>query len=113
MPTFTQSWLLVSALCTAVYALDVPVGSTEFWQYLIGILILVILGGILAGLTLGLMSLDSVNLEVLMRSGVEQEREYAAKVAPIRKRGHLLLCTLLLANTGIKKKRKKKVKEGL
>lgn len=44
------------------------------------------------------MTMDMLNLQVLQRSDVEQERMYAAKIAPIRKHEHWLLITLLLAN---------------
>ncbi|KZT63556.1 DUF21-domain-containing protein [Daedalea quercina L-15889] len=65
-----------------------------------GILIpvLVILSGIFAGLTLGYMSLDETQLNVLSISGTATQKEYANKIKPIRKNGHLLLVTLLLAN---------------
>ncbi|RDB21713.1 hypothetical protein Hypma_011126 [Hypsizygus marmoreus] len=60
--------------------------------------VLVILSGVFAGLTLGYMSLDETQLNVLSISGTPKQREYANKIMPIRKNGHLLLVTLLLAN---------------
>ncbi|KAJ7157302.1 hypothetical protein C8R46DRAFT_909643, partial [Mycena filopes] len=60
--------------------------------------ILVLLSGLFAGLTLGYMSLDETQLNVLSISGTPKQREYANKIKPIRKNGHLLLVTLLLAN---------------
>ncbi|GLB42787.1 putative protein with domain of unknown function DUF21 [Lyophyllum shimeji] len=60
--------------------------------------ILVLLSGVFAGLTLGYMSLDETQLNVLSISGTPKQREYAKKIQPIRKNGHLLLVTLLLAN---------------
>ncbi|PWN50751.1 DUF21-domain-containing protein [Violaceomyces palustris] len=65
-----------------------------------GILIpvLVILSGIFAGLTLGLMSLDETQLQVLCAQGTPDQKRYAEKIIPIRKDGHLLLTTLLIAN---------------
>lgn len=44
------------------------------------------------------MSLDETQLNVLSISGTTKQREYASKIKPIRKNGHLLLVTLLLAN---------------
>jgi metal transporter CNNM len=44
-------------------------------------------------------SLDETNLRILKRSGTPQERHYAEQIEPIRKNTHLLLVTLLLANT--------------
>ncbi|KAJ7729102.1 hypothetical protein DFH07DRAFT_895791 [Mycena maculata] len=60
--------------------------------------ILVLSSGVFAGLTLGYMSLDETQLNVLSISGTPNQREYANKIKPIRKNGHLLLVTLLLAN---------------
>lgn len=66
---------------------------------IIVIAFLVVLGGIFAGLTLGLMGLDMVNLQVLMTSGTEQERVYATKVMRLLERGrHWVLVVLLLGN---------------
>ncbi|KAF5376373.1 hypothetical protein D9757_008633 [Collybiopsis confluens] len=48
--------------------------------------------------TLGYMSLDETQLNVLAISGTSKQREYANKIKPIRENGHLLLVTLLLAN---------------
>ena len=61
-------------------------------------LCLLTLSGLFSGLTLGLMSLDVDGLEIIIGGGGE-EVEYAQKVLPIRKKGNLLLCTLLLGNT--------------
>ena len=52
-----------------------------------------------AGLTLGLLSLDMNGLKILEEGGDEAEREHARLIIPIRKKGNLLLCTLLLGNT--------------
>ncbi|KAF8888401.1 hypothetical protein CPB84DRAFT_1786278 [Gymnopilus junonius] len=60
--------------------------------------VLVLLSGLFAGLTLGYMSLDETQLHVLSISGTPKQREYANKIMPVRKNGHLLLVTLLLAN---------------
>ena len=69
------------------------------WVKLLFILFLVCLGGLVAGLTIGLMSLDETNLKILMNSGSVSEKKYAEKIVPLRRRGHLLLCTLLITNT--------------
>ncbi|WFC97553.1 hypothetical protein MYAM1_000267 [Malassezia yamatoensis] len=75
-------------------------GLSKGQRAVYGILIpiLVILSGIFAGLTLGYMSLDETQLQVLTAQGTECERKDAAKILPIRKDGHLLLTTLLIAN---------------
>ncbi|KAG6373622.1 hypothetical protein JVT61DRAFT_6283 [Boletus reticuloceps] len=72
--------------------------SPEFIVFACLIPVLVLLSGVFAGLTLGYMSLDETQLNVLSISGTPQQKLYAAKIKPIRKNGHLLLVTLLLAN---------------
>lgn len=75
---------------------ELPVGRKIGFSFLA--IILVLLSGVFAGLTLGYMSLDETQLQVLMTTGDEVQRARAAKIIPIRKDGHLLLTTLLIAN---------------
>lgn len=70
----------------------------KFIIFAVLIPVLVLLSGLFAGLTLGYMSLDETQLNVLSISGTPDQRRYADKIKPIRKNGHLLLVTLLLAN---------------
>lgn len=51
-----------------------------------------------SGLTLGLMSLDPRQLELVIAGGDTAEKRYASRILPLRKRGNLLLCTLLIGN---------------
>lgn len=75
---------------------ELPVG--EKIGFAIVVVVLVLLSGVFAGLTLGYMSLDETQLQVLMMTGSEVQKARAAKIIPIRKDGHLLLTTLLIAN---------------
>ena len=52
-----------------------------------------------AGLTLGLLSLDMNGLKILEEGGDAAESAAAKLILPIREKGNLLLCTLLLGNT--------------
>lgn len=61
---------------------------------------LVLLAGLVSGLTLALMSMDAVELEVLRRSGSPRQRRAADKVAPVVADEHWLLVTLLSVNAG-------------
>eukprot|EP00842_Homolaphlyctis_polyrhiza_P004424 jgi/Hompol1/4983/HPOL_004106-RA len=71
----------------------------EYWSIVAAIFVLVVVGGIVAGLTIGLMSLDETNLSILKVSGTPAEKSFAARIEPIRRNTHLLLVTLLLTNT--------------
>eukprot|EP00249_Psilotum_nudum_P015781 c25516_g1_i2 orf=724-2439(-) len=70
-----------------------------FWLYILIITGLVLFAGLMSGLTLGLMSLGLVDLEVLTKSGTPADRRHAAKILPVVKNQHLLLCTLLIGNS--------------
>ncbi|KAG4154020.1 hypothetical protein ERO13_D03G031100v2 [Gossypium hirsutum] len=59
---------------------------------------LVLFAGLMSGLTMGLMSLSLVDLEVLAESGTLTNSKHAAKILPVVRRQHLLLCTLLICN---------------
>jgi len=59
---------------------------------------LTVMAGLMSGLTLGLMSLDSVDLEVLKRSGTSHQKSCAAKIHPVMENPHRLLVTLLVCN---------------
>lgn len=79
----------------------IEIGSTLFWIYIVILPVLVIINGLIAGLTLGLLSLDETKIQVLIKSGSPKEKIAAARIHPLRKNTHLLLTTLLLGNTVI------------
>ena len=61
---------------------------------------LVMLSGLFSGLNLGLMSFSDEDLRIIIEGSPNAaERRDAATIAPLRKTGNLLLCTLLLGNT--------------
>ncbi|CAM6025243.1 unnamed protein product [Sphagnum balticum] len=74
-------------------------GTSSFYVYIVVIVGLVLFAGMMSGLTLGLMSLGLVDLEVLVKSGQPSDRKHAAKILPVVKNQHLLLCTLLIGNS--------------
>ena len=72
----------------------------EVIQYIL-LVILIAFSALFSGLTLGLMSLDLTGLQIVMEGGDPVNAEYAKKIYPLRKKGNMLLCTLLLGNTGV------------
>jgi metal transporter CNNM len=65
-------------------------------DYLI-VIVLVLFSGLFSGLTLGLLSLDKQGLERKIELGDKN----AKKVYAVRRRGNLLLCTLLVGNVAV------------
>ncbi|KAJ4716058.1 DUF21 domain-containing protein [Melia azedarach] len=72
--------------------------ESDFFIHILIIVLLVMFAGLMSGLTLGLMSMSLVDLEVLAKSGTPKDRKHAAKILPVVKNQHLLLCTLLTCN---------------
>ena len=71
----------------------------EAYQFII-LLVLNLLSGTFSGLNLGLMSLTEDDLKVIIDANNDpKEVKWAKKILPLRKRGNLLLCTLLIGNT--------------
>ena len=83
-----------------VYMTDKPVDSTIMPIAIQSILIVFLLAfsGLFSGLNLGLMALDQTELKILSNCGSKREKRYAKRIAPLRKRGNFLLCTILLGN---------------
>ena len=77
-------------------------GAVEWWRWLI-IVGLLALSGSFSGLNLGVLGLDVKDLEMMTEGPfetAEDERmgKLARKILPLRRRGNLLLCTILLGN---------------
>lgn len=71
----------------------------NLWVYLGVAILLVLLGGVFAGLTIALMGQDETYLQVIATSGEGSERKAAASVLNLLKKGkHWVLVTLLLSN---------------
>lgn len=64
------------------------------------VILLIVTAGMMAGLTMGLMSLDKLNLTILHMEGTALEQERAKRLLTVIKDRHLLLVTLLLVNAG-------------
>ncbi|KAK9492340.1 hypothetical protein V1508DRAFT_462374 [Lipomyces doorenjongii] len=78
---------------------DEEMVGPKFWIFMSISVTLVLLGGIFAGLTLGLMGQDEVYLQVIEQTGSVTERKNAGKVLRLLKKGkHWVLVTMLLSN---------------
>lgn len=77
----------------AVFELPLPL-----WVSIIIICTCLMFSALFSGLNLGLMSLDRTELKILKNTGTAKEREYAAKIQPVRDHGNYLLCSILLGN---------------
>jgi len=80
-------------------------GEVEWWRILI-IIGLSLLTGLFSGLNLGIIGLDPSYLELLTMGPFETKEDerdaaYARKIIPLRKRGNLLLCTIILGNVSV------------
>ena len=76
--------------------------KVEWWRWIL-IVCLIILSGCFSGLNLGVLGLDTKDLE-MMQDGpfetLEEEKlgKHAKKLLPLRRNGNLLLCSILLGN---------------
>jgi metal transporter CNNM len=71
-----------------------------FWVYnIIGSLLCVAMVAMISGLFLGLLTLDTLDLQIIQRASLdEDERMYATTLLPLLKKRHQILVTLLLMN---------------
>lgn len=92
------SCVLVTLAAPVLGSADAKPGTTEFDIYIGVSCMLVLIAGTVSGLTMGLMSLDVLNLTILQKSGTAVERVHASRIRPLVERHHLLLVTLLLCN---------------
>lgn len=75
----------------------------------LAVVLLLGLSAMFSGLGLGLMSLDLIGLEIVVAAGEDEhasaeerrDSEAARRIIPLRKKGNLLLTTLLLGNVSV------------
>ena len=88
-------------ICTPVEEDGGWIAAVPVAIQIILVIVLLSLSAIFSGLTLGLMSLDITGLEIVMAGDDPVQAQYAKNIYPIRKKGNLLLCTLLLGNVSV------------
>jgi len=73
--------------------------STFYTYNIVGALCCVAMVALISGLFLGLLTLDALDLQIIMRASLdEDERQYAATLLPLVRKRHQILVTLLLMN---------------
>lgn len=79
--------------------LEVVTPMDARWWWDLGIVVfLVLVAGMMSGLTIGLMGIDQTTLDILAKSGTPEQRRKAKRLVPLLRQHHLLLVTLLLCN---------------
>lgn len=53
----------------------------------------------MSGLTLGLLSLDRLDLEVMLRTGNKKQQKFAKRLFPMVQNPHWVLAALVITNT--------------
>lgn len=93
---FKYCLLVTYALAHPSEFLDLPI--QDYFLYSSISIGLVLFAGCMSGLTVGLMSIDELELKMKLAHGTDEEKSQAFRVLKIIKNHHLLLVTLLIAN---------------
>jgi len=72
--------------------------TPTFWILLLVVVLVLLLSATMAGLTVGLMSIDELKMRLLQRTGTSDQKRAAKKLAPLLKDQHLLLTTIVFVN---------------
>jgi len=75
-----------------------PLSTEEYIVFSLLSLGMVLVAGVMSGLTVGMMSLDELELEMKLAIGDDKEKSQASRILPVIKKHHLLLVTLVLGN---------------
>jgi hypothetical protein len=87
--------------CNATIVTAEDMSGGELALRLIFCAVLLAFSALFSGLTLGVMGLDTNQLEIVRESGSAKDQKFASVILPVRKQGNLLLCTLLFGNVGV------------
>jgi metal transporter CNNM len=94
-----RRWLNSIDSTTSIATSPASVFDVSIIYNIVGSLLCVALIAMISGLFLGLLTLDSLDLQIIQRASLdEEERMYATALLPLIKQRHQILVTLLLSN---------------
>lgn len=68
---------------------------------IVGIICLLILSGLISGISLALLCLDITDLRVISTAGSEKEQQYAKRILPIRRHSNYIICAFIIAEVAV------------
>ncbi|OQR96088.1 hypothetical protein ACHHYP_17021 [Achlya hypogyna] len=71
-----------------------------FWACIATIVGMLVVSATMAGMLMGYMSIDKLNILILTMEGSETEKAQAERILPVISRSHMVLVSLLLMNAG-------------
>ncbi len=90
-----QAWGSVGSDKLAIKNPDVPSDYIPLWGLILVVVLLVLVCSVVRCVNLSLLWLDPLELYVLHSCGSEDEKRAAKRLKPIRRRGNVLVCSLL------------------
>jgi CBS domain containing-hemolysin-like protein len=93
-----RRWVQDIAVSASFGEEPIPAGTQEFYINLGISVVLITVAGVMAGLTMGTVSMESTYLHILQATGTPAQRRQAKSLSFFVSRHHLTLVTLLLAN---------------
>ncbi|XP_056592594.1 metal transporter CNNM3 isoform X1 [Triplophysa dalaica] len=90
-----QTWVLFGSDLFRIVPPDPPPDYIPLWGLVLVVGLVVLICGVVRCLNLSLLWLDPLELYVLHSCGSEDEKRSAKRLKPIRRRGNVLVCSLL------------------
>ncbi|XP_051542179.1 metal transporter CNNM2-like isoform X3 [Myxocyprinus asiaticus] len=90
-----QAWVTFGSDKLLIKDPDVPFDYIPLWGLVLVVVVLVLICSVVRCLNLSLLWMDPLELYVLHSCGSEDEKRAAKRLKPIRRRGNVLVCSLL------------------
>ena len=79
---------------------DDDLNTDEYWLYAGISVVLIVTAGFMSGMTMGLASIDKLDLILKRKIGSDEEKASAKIIDKVVHKHHWMLCTLLVMNAG-------------